>query len=83
MIPSSPDPVDTPGVGRGGAQVRREVRVLRLEAGTRLDGQVFRLEKRWILRFVLGPSLVGRRVRIFIDYPERPRDSVTPDDCKR
>ena len=46
-----------------------EVRALTLEY--KIDGSstLFRLEHGWTLLFKLGPSLLGRKVKLFTNYP--------------
>lgn len=51
-----------------------EVRVLTLNDNEHLDSTLFRIEKSWILQFRIGPSLYGRRVHVYTNYP------VTSDD---
>lgn len=34
------------------------------------DSQVFRLEKGWTLHFLIGHTLVGYKVRLFVDHPD-------------
>lgn len=46
-----------------------EVRVLTLNDNEHLDSALFRVEKNWIVQFRLGPSLYGRRVHVYTNYP--------------
>lgn len=46
-----------------------EIRVLTLNDNENLDSTIFRLEKNWILQFRLGPSLYGRKVHVYTNYP--------------
>lgn len=47
-----------------------QLRVLTLHKGECLDTVLFRLEKGWLLHFVLGPSLADKNVRLFTNHPE-------------
>lgn len=46
-----------------------QIRILTLRKGENLETTLFRLEKEWILRFVLGPSLHADNVRMFTNHP--------------
>ncbi|KAK3767183.1 hypothetical protein RRG08_018054 [Elysia crispata] len=46
-----------------------QVRVFTLTHGENSQHKLYRLEKGWILRFVLGPSLMASNVRIFCNHP--------------
>ncbi|XP_033736885.1 glycogen debranching enzyme-like [Pecten maximus] len=47
----------------------QQVRVLTLNGGEDLSRTLFRLEKGWVLRFVMGPSLHASPVRVFCNHP--------------
>lgn len=46
-----------------------EIRVFTLNDNEHLDSTLYRLEKNWILQFRLGPSLYGRKVHVYTNYP--------------
>ncbi|RUS77596.1 hypothetical protein EGW08_014635 [Elysia chlorotica] len=46
-----------------------QVRVFTLAHGENSQHKLFRLEKGWTLRFILGPSLMASNVRIFCNHP--------------
>ncbi|KRT82522.1 hypothetical protein AMK59_4835 [Oryctes borbonicus] len=48
------------------------VRVLTLNHNEHQDSVLYRIEKNWILQFRLGPSLFGRKVILFCNYPVDP-----------
>ncbi|XP_060552915.1 glycogen debranching enzyme-like isoform X1 [Ruditapes philippinarum] len=48
-----------------------QVRVLTLNKGENLETTLFRLEKDWHLRFVLGPSLHASTVRLYCNHPPK------------
>lgn len=47
-----------------------QIRILTLRKGENLETTLFRLEKEWILRFVLGPSLHADNIRMFTNHPQ-------------
>ncbi|XP_059168911.1 glycogen debranching enzyme-like isoform X2 [Physella acuta] len=47
-----------------------QVRVLTLNQDENNQYKLYRLEKGWILRFVLGPSLMSSNVRLFCNHPD-------------
>jgi len=47
-----------------------QLRVLTLNEGECLEAVLFRLEKGWLLHFVLGPSLADKNVRLFTNHPQ-------------
>lgn len=47
-----------------------EVRVLTLSHGEHRDTDLFRMENGWQLQFRLGPTLLGKRVALFCNYPK-------------
>ncbi|CAL1548001.1 unnamed protein product [Lymnaea stagnalis] len=47
-----------------------QVRVLALNHKENSQYKLYRLEKGWILRFVLGPSLMSSNVRLFCNHPD-------------
>ncbi|XP_065332419.1 glycogen debranching enzyme isoform X2 [Cloeon dipterum] len=53
-----------------------QVRVLTLNYGEHLDSTLFRLKKGWTLQFRLGPSLLGKDVKIFCNHPETPEGEI-------
>ncbi|GFO03724.1 glycogen debranching enzyme, partial [Plakobranchus ocellatus] len=46
-----------------------QVRVFTLRHGENSENKLYRLEKGWTLRFVLGPSLMASNVRVFCNHP--------------
>ncbi|KAL4235669.1 hypothetical protein ACF0H5_004064 [Mactra antiquata] len=48
-----------------------QIRVLTLNHGENLQTTLFRLEKDWRLRFVLGPSLHASNVRLYCNHPPK------------
>lgn len=51
-----------------------QIRVHQLNDKENLETILFRLEKGWTLHFTLGPSLFGKKVSIYINYPENISD---------
>ena len=47
-----------------------QVRILRLIDGQHNDGVLYRLQKQWVLHFMLGSSLASRDVTIYTNVPE-------------
>lgn len=47
-----------------------EIRVLTLNANEHQDTVLYRLEQNWVIQFRLGPSLLGRKVVLFSNYPQ-------------
>lgn len=47
-----------------------QVRVLTLNDNEHQDSTLYRIEKNWTLQFRLGPSLLGRKVSLYCNYPE-------------
>ncbi|XP_055887026.1 glycogen debranching enzyme-like isoform X1 [Biomphalaria glabrata] len=47
-----------------------QIRVLTLNQDENNQYKLYRLEKGWILRFVLGPSLMASNVRLFCNHPD-------------
>ncbi|CAG2066677.1 unnamed protein product, partial [Timema podura] len=47
-----------------------QVRVLTLNDGEHSDGTLHCVQKGWLLRFCLGPSLFGRRVVLYVNHPD-------------
>lgn len=56
----------------GDMYVNEQIRVLTLNDNEHQDSTIYRIEKNWIIQFRLGPSLLGRRVSLFTNYPENP-----------
>ncbi|RZC42945.1 glycogen debranching enzyme, partial [Asbolus verrucosus] len=48
-----------------------QVRVLTLNDKEHQDSVLYRIEKNWILQFRLGPSLLGRKVSLYCNYPKK------------
>lgn len=53
-------------------RIDTQVRVLTLNHNEHQDSVLYRIEKNWILQFRLGPSLFGRKVSLFCNYPVEP-----------
>lgn len=51
-----------------------EIRVLTLNANEHQDTVLYRVEQNWVVRFRLGPSLLGRKVQLFCNYPQENRE---------
>ncbi|XP_035827253.1 glycogen debranching enzyme [Aplysia californica] len=49
-----------------------QVRVFTLKHGEDSQHKLYRLQKGWVLRFVLGPSLIAAPVRLFSNHPPDP-----------
>lgn len=47
-----------------------KVRFLTLNDKEHKDTILYRLEKNWILEFRLGPTLLGRKIFLFCNYPQ-------------
>lgn len=47
-----------------------ETRVLTLNANEHQETVLYRVEQGWIVQFRLGPSLLGRKVMLFCNYPQ-------------
>ena len=47
-----------------------QIRVFTLNDKEHQDSTLYRLEKNWILQFRLGPSLLGRKVSLYCNYPK-------------
>lgn len=54
-------------------RAKTQVRVLTLNDKEHQDSTLYRLEKSWVLQFRLGPSLLGRKVQLHCNYPEKPK----------
>ncbi|XP_025834524.1 glycogen debranching enzyme-like [Agrilus planipennis] len=50
--------------------MKSQVRVLTLNDKEHQDSVLYRLEKNWTLQFRLGPSLLGRKILLYCNYPE-------------
>lgn len=48
-----------------------QIRVLTLNDNEHQDSTLYRIEKNWKIQFVLGPSLLGRNVSLYCNYPQR------------
>lgn len=48
-----------------------QLRVLTLNDNEHQEATLYRIEKNWALQFRLGPSLLGRRVAVFCNYPQK------------
>jgi hypothetical protein len=51
-----------------------QIRVLTLNDGEHQDSTLYRIEKNWVLQFRLGPSLLGRKVSLYCNYPEKGKE---------
>ncbi|KAK7868484.1 hypothetical protein R5R35_001895 [Gryllus longicercus] len=58
-------------VGNSPQEVAKQVRVLTLNDGEHQDSTLYRLQKGWWLHLRLGPSLFGRKVRVFCNLPSK------------
>lgn len=47
-----------------------QIRVLTLNDNEHLDSALYKLEKNWTIQFRLGPSLLGRKISLYFNYPE-------------
>ncbi|XP_052826586.1 glycogen debranching enzyme isoform X2 [Octopus bimaculoides] len=56
-----------------------QIRTLMIHKGENMETTLFRLEKDWILRFVLGPTLQADTVRIFTNHPENDKQAFKRD----
>ena len=52
-----------------GIRKETEVRALTLEYNIDGSSTLFRLQHSWTLLFKLGPSLLGKKVKLFTNYP--------------
>lgn len=50
--------------------IDEQIRVLTLNDNEHQDSTLYRIEKNWIIQFRLGPSLLGRKVHLYTNYPE-------------
>ncbi|XP_046649156.1 glycogen debranching enzyme-like [Daphnia pulicaria] len=51
-----------------------QTRVLLLNDGDNTEHILYRLQKGWKLQFRLGPSLLGRRIRLYVNHPVADED---------
>ncbi|KAK3091545.1 hypothetical protein FSP39_020658 [Pinctada imbricata] len=49
----------------------KQVRVLTLDGGANNEHILYKLQKGWVLRFALGPTLQASPVRIFCNHPKK------------
>ena len=47
-----------------------QIRILRLVDGEHNDGVLYRLQKKWVIHFMLGPTLASRDVSIYTNVPD-------------
>ena len=47
-----------------------QIRILRLVDGQHNDGILYRLQKQWVLHFMLGSTLASRKVTIYTNVPQ-------------
>lgn len=55
---------------------QKEIRVLTLNANEHQDTTLYRLKKNWFLQFRIGPSLFGRKVALYCNYPKENAEFV-------
>ena len=48
---------------------KKQIRILTLELNQNGSSIVYKLQKKWILQFRLGPSLLGQTVFLHTNYP--------------
>lgn len=53
------------------------VRVLTLNANEHQDCTLYHIEKNWVLQFRIGPSLFGRKLYLYCNYPVEQNDVLT------
>lgn len=51
-------------------KLTKEVRVLTLNVNEHQETTLYRLKTNWILQFRLGPSLFGRKINLYCNYPQ-------------
>ncbi|XP_060528992.1 glycogen debranching enzyme [Cylas formicarius] len=47
-----------------------QIRVLTLNDKEHQESTIYRIEKNWTLQFRLGPSLLGRKIKLYLNYPK-------------
>nr|AIA93796.1 CAZy families GH13 protein [uncultured bacterium] len=51
-----------------------QIRVLTLNDKEHQESTIYRIEKNFILQFRLGPSLLGRKIKLYCNYPQGSAD---------
>ncbi|XP_057653349.1 glycogen debranching enzyme isoform X2 [Diorhabda carinulata] len=62
--------------GVGIFETMQQIRVLTLNDCEHRESTLYRLEKNWIIQFRIGPSLFGRKVFLYCNYPSKTNGSL-------
>ena len=55
---------------RMASSIGTQIRVLTLSDNDRKDSTLYRVQKKWVIQFRLDPSLFGRQVSLYCNYPD-------------